>query len=238
MAKWQWDEILLACDLVAENNWKELRPGDSQVIALSKFLRSQATSDVLHSDPDFRNPNGVSRKTTDVMTAHPDYVGARTKGGRTTPDVVLAYLSDPVRYHDAATELRTTAGLGRAIEEAVGGPIEVEPTSIEGRVIHRLIRTRERDPKLRAIKIKQALAQSDSLACEVCTFDFKGTYGALGEGYIHVHHVVPLHASGVVRNSLNDLVLVCANCHVMLHRGQTWRTPDELRGIVGLAAQV
>ncbi|WP_420833242.1 hypothetical protein [Rhodococcus aetherivorans] len=46
----------------------------------------------------------------------------------------------------------------------------------------------------------------------MCNFDFEWTYGVLGAGYAHIHHVVPLHASGVVRNSLDDLVVVCANC--------------------------
>lgn len=232
MAKWEWDEILLACDLVAQNNWKELRQNDREVIELSEFLRSQVTGDVLRADPEFRNPNGVSRKTTDVMTAHPGYTGAKTKGGRTTTEVVLAYLSDPDRYHRAAVELRSAGSLGRDVQDALGAPDQDDPASIEGRVLHRLVRMRERDPKLRDRKIRQALHEHGTLACEVCSFDFEQFYGALGKGYIHVHHVMPLHASGQVRTTLDDLAVVCANCHVMLHRGPAWRTPDELRGIV------
>jgi 5-methylcytosine-specific restriction protein A len=235
MANWMWDEILLACDLVAANNWRELRPKDPRVVELSDFLRAQVTGDVLDDNPTFRNPDGVSRKTTDIMTAHPQYDGAKTKGGHTTTEMVLAYLANPDLHHRAATTVRASGDLGRTVGDALGGPVEDEPAAIEGRVIHRLIRTRERDPKLRASKIKQALSRSGSLACEVCAFDFARTYGDLGDGYVHVHHVVPLHASGEVSNVLDDLVLVCANCHVMLHRGATWRMPEQLRELVRTA---
>lgn len=88
MAKWEWDEILLACDLVAQNNWRELRPGDPPVVELSEFLRVQVTGDVLSADPEFRNPNGVSRKT--IVVASSFSVRARHRGH--TPRFVTALL--------------------------------------------------------------------------------------------------------------------------------------------------
>lgn len=187
---------------------------------------------MLRADPGYRNANGVSLKTTNIMTAHPDYPGARTKGGRTTAEVVLAYLSAPDRYHRAAAELRWAESLGRDVEDALGAPTEEGADSIEGRVIHRLVRMRERDPKLRERKIRQVLTAHGTLSCEVCTFDFARTFGDLGAGYAHVHHVVPLHISGEVKTTLDDLAVVCANCHVMLHRGQQWNTPGQLRELV------
>lgn len=59
-------------------------------------------------------------------------------------------------------------------------------------------------------------------SCKVCSMDFGTTYGAFAEGYIHVHHVVPLaqiedHANHTV-DPEKDLVPVCPNCHAMLHQ--------------------
>ena len=85
-------------------------------------------------------------------------------------------------------------------------------------MIERFIRVAERNPKLRRAKIAQARNERGSISCETCGFDFEDAYGDLGDGYIHVHHKVPLHFSGQVENTLDDLILVCANCHVMIHR--------------------
>lgn len=56
--------------------------------------------------------------------------------------------------------------------------------------------------------------------CQICDFDFKSVYGDLGEGFIHVHHIVPLgeiNAEYQV-DYKKDLIPVCPNCHAMLHR--------------------
>jgi 5-methylcytosine-specific restriction enzyme A len=56
--------------------------------------------------------------------------------------------------------------------------------------------------------------------CHVCGFDFAARFGALGHGFIHVHHVVPLGSirKGYTVNPVKDLRPVCPNCHAMLHR--------------------
>jgi 5-methylcytosine-specific restriction protein A len=98
----------------------------------------------------------------------------------------------------------------------------------EGGVIMRLHKRYERDPKLVAEKRKAAAATGD-LACEVCGFDFKATYGDLGEGYIEVHHTKPVHTLlAGTKTKLSDLALLCANCHRMAHRK---RLPLSLRDI-------
>ena len=56
--------------------------------------------------------------------------------------------------------------------------------------------------------------------CSVCGFDFSQTYGPHGEGYMHVHHLVPL-ATITDRyqvDPVQDLRPVCPNCHAMIHR--------------------
>ena len=52
-----------------------------------------------------------------------------------------------------------------------------------------------------------------------CGFNFEKVYGEYGKGYIHVHHVKPVATSGVrAVNPREDLVVLCANCHAMVHR--------------------
>jgi len=100
------------------------------------------------------------------------------------------------------------------------------------------VKTRERDPKLRSSKIEQSRKERGRIVCETCGFDFEKVYGELGHGFIHVHHTVPLHFSGETKSTLDDLVLVCVNCHQMIHRHSRWKTPEELKAIISATAQV
>ena len=73
---------------------------------------------------------------------------------------------------------------------------------------------RERDPKLR----EQALALH-GYDCMSCGFNFEAFYGEIGKGFIEVHHVVPLAAAKERRTDPDtDLIVLCANCHRMVHR--------------------
>jgi 5-methylcytosine-specific restriction protein A len=49
---------------------------------------------------------------------------------------------------------------------------------------------------------------------------------------------VPLHFTGEIENKLADLILVCANCHVMIHRRSPWRTPEQLEALIADAESV
>lgn len=94
--------------------------------------------------------------------------------------------------------------------------------ALEGSALLVSHKRRERDPKLRAKKI----AASASLDCEVCGLNFSQAYGERSEGYIEVHHTVPLHVSGMVKTTLDDRALLYSNYHRMIHRSP-WLTPEE-----------
>lgn len=68
-----------------------------------------------------------------------------------------------------------------------------------------------------------------SLWCEVCGFDYGLIYGDRGVGYIHAHHLKPVAdiEPGTVL-TIDDLAMVCANCHAMLHKAP-WIGVEELR---------
>lgn len=57
-------------------------------------------------------------------------------------------------------------------------------------------------------------------SCLICGIDFGEKYGDLGEGFIHIHHLRPLHTikKDYVVDYKNDLIPVCPNCHAMIHR--------------------
>lgn len=76
----------------------------------------------------------------------------------------------------------------------------------------------ERNPALMQAKKRKLFGKP--LHCKICTFDFADTYGSLGLDYIEGHHIQPLSTldGQAVKNRLDALILVCSNCHRMIHR--------------------
>ena len=92
---------------------------------------------------------------------------------------------------------------------------------------------RERNRALVEEKKAVVLKKNGSLKCEVCRFDFFEYFGPLGENFCEVHHRLPLaQADGAVETRLEDLAIVCSNCHRMLHRSVPAITVEELKAVV------
>jgi predicted HNH restriction endonuclease len=101
----------------------------------------------------------------------------------------------------------------------------------EGRLLWKIHLERERNPALVKKKKRTVLRATGSLACEVCGFDFFKTYGQLGREFAECHHRTPLSLLAGIRDTrLEDLDIVCANCHRMLHRGKL--TIAELQNLL------
>ncbi|NTV45997.1 MAG: hypothetical protein HGB11_05650 [Chlorobiales bacterium] len=88
---------------------------------------------------------------------------------------------------------------------------------------------RERDHNIVEAKKVAILNTKGNLSCEVCGFDFFATYGKLGYGLCEVHHLKPLSASNEsVTTMLDDLAVLCSNCHRIIHRSDPMLTIAEL----------
>lgn len=81
---------------------------------------------------------------------------------------------------------------------------------------------------------REACIQLHGALCVVCGFDFAEHYGALGVGYIEVHHLKPLSEirKSHCINVQTDLLPLCSNCHSMVHREDPPVSIDRLRDIV------
>lgn len=109
-------------------------------------------------------------------------------------------------------------------------PVDIAGTArTEGGVTVRISRTAERDPALRTEAVR--IHGTD---CAGCGFSFGRAYGAWGENYIEIHHVIPL-GDGKERRTdpQTDLIPLCANCHRMVHRRPgTCLSLEELRALM------
>ncbi|TDZ41639.1 HNH endonuclease [Mycobacteroides franklinii] len=229
---WVRDEVILACDLVAKNGWQYLTAEDPRVVELSALLQRLPIHPIEVRSDTFRNTNGVARKTVDIATHHPDYTGQPTKGGAIDEEVLQEFLDDPERMHAIAETLRKAIADDDTFEQLAVPTDEEDDEAREGRLLQRRHFVRERDRKLRRKKIADFLKTHPRVLCEVCNFDFEAVYGERGREYIEVHHTLPLHASGETKTKLSDLVLLCSNCHRMVHRNSPWLTPNDLRKLV------
>ena len=103
-----------------------------------------------------------------------------------------------------------------------------EENFFEGAVMNVKVNKYERNPEAR-----KKCIEKHGCRCVICGFDFEQTYGIIGKGFIHVHHLIPISSikKEYVVDPEKDLIPVCPNCHSMLHQGEngTLLTPGDLK---------
>ena len=116
-------------------------------------------------------------------------------------------------YITACTSSQTTSPVPySAVVELLDGR-----STVEGEQVLVTHVVRERDVGLVRRAKERFRTVHGRLFCEACAFDFQAKYGSLGEDFIEAHHVTPL-TEGPRHTSLDDLMMLCANCHRMVHR--------------------
>lgn len=157
-----------------------------------------------------------------------------SRGGRGDREVWDEFAGDPARLAAAAAAIRANLTAVTPVEATVEEDgIEDAP---EGHVLTRVHRVRERNRALVEKRKAQAMSAHGKLACEGCGFDFGEVYGERGSGFIECHHTVPVSAlKPGSRTKVQDLSLVCSNCHRMIHRRAPWLSLSELQDILAAA---
>ena len=100
---------------------------------------------------------------------------------------------------------------------------------VEGKRKLRKHIARERNQALIKKAKQNFVKKHGKLFCEVCEFDFEKVYGDIGKGFIEAHHIKPV--SDMKENEqtkVEDIIMVCSNCHSMIHRRKPWLTKSEL----------
>lgn len=107
---WTWDELLLICSRVVENNWRQLRTYQAATEELADLLRSLPLHDsAARALPEFRSAASISRKSADLITNRPGYARQATRGGHLTSLIAEAFTTREVEMMMAA----------RAIEDGI-----------------------------------------------------------------------------------------------------------------------
>ncbi len=226
---WSRDELILALDLYMRHRLAFPDDKHPEVVALSQFLNRLGAAMGTAGGKRFRNANGVAMKLQNFRRFDPTQEGKGLPGGGKGEEEVWAvFAHDAKRLRSAAEGIRATV---LVLEDAPEQELEEEGEEAEeGRVLTRLHRTRERDRKIVERRKAKALRDHGSLHCEACGFDFAIRYGKRGNGFIECHHTKPV--STLLpgdKTKLEELVLLCANCHRIVHIRRPWMSIDELK---------
>jgi 5-methylcytosine-specific restriction protein A len=234
---WTRDELILALDLYFSLDPGQMHARHPGVIELSDLLNKLPIHEIRPDAEKFRNPNGVGLKLNNFKALDPNYPGkGMARGSKLDKEIFKEFINKREELSELAGKIKRAVSDESLNLKLYHIPDEEEadlPMVREGKVIYRLHKLRERDPKINQRKKEVELKKNGKLVCEVCGFDFQATYGELGKGFIECHHRKPLadlDAEAITR--LEDLALVCANCHRMLHRGMEEVSVEGLKEIM------
>lgn len=107
--------------------------------------------------------------------------------------------------------------------------IPVSEAFLEGAASKITVNSYERNPAAR-----RACIAHYGYDCAVCGFNFGDFYGAIGEEFIHVHHLRSISSIGEEYevDPIEDLRPVCPNCHAMLHRERPALSIENLKELI------
>lgn len=123
----------------------------------------------------------------------------------------------------------------RVAPAAAPGQIpDADFSAIEGEPRVFLHLRRERDRSLVAAKQASARNGLGQLVCEICGFVAELVYPGLCAGLCEVHHRRPLsELEAPTETRLDDLAVLCPNCHRAIHQTRPMMTVEEFRQRLG-----
>lgn len=101
----------------------------------------------------------------------------------------------------------------------------------EGQTSIQAKKTRYRNQLIKTKAIEEFKKEhTNKLYCAACGFNFEEEYPEIGKGFIEMHHTKPLSTMKEnEKTTLSDIVLLCSNCHRMIHRKSPCLSLEELR---------
>lgn len=178
--------------------------------------------------------------TPDANAQHSEWIiwsGKFAKSIASTKTYQLYWNQDLPKYSEPLWVVAGICWKGLSPSKPKSPPVEWQdvdamsfPEGNEKRKLH-LFKERNRELVRRA---KAIYAEKDPLLrCQVCNFSFVEKYGERGRRIIEAHHKVPIaELKAGTKTRIEDIALVCANCHRMLHYGDRTLKVEELQVIL------
>lgn len=224
---WSREETILALDLYLELDGEVPSQSDPLVIELSDYLRNNPEMHAYQSRENFRSPSAVVLKLNNIKQAAD---GGGLPHNSQMDREIWEQLGERREETKKAAETIKSAIL--SFEKEPETKTEDEAVFLEGNLVTKIHKTRERNPKLR----KRVLAkrrEAGELSCDICSSQYARLGKRLEEAAFEVHHVVPLSDQGRRLNRVSDTALLCATCHRLIHalisERKQWQSIEDAR---------
>lgn len=232
---WSIDELILTLDFYFRFSGNPPAKDSAEIKELSNLLNSMSGEAGKGLDK-FRNNNGVYMKIMNFRRLDPAFASkgavGLTRGGKGDEEVWNVFHNRISDLHAAAKTIQSIVVSSKYKNLDLGDEPEIA-LATEGKILTKLHISRERNRDLIRKKKTDVLKRLSSLKCEVCSFDFEAKYGERGSGFAEIHHLKPLSSlmpASITR--LEDLAVLCANCHRMIHAKKPWLDLEALKRIV------
>lgn len=212
--EWTRDETILVLDLIVKQGMKALPKTSPEVQELSDFLRASSIHPLTSRAGTFRNAVGVSMKMQNLLE----------KDGKGLPNASKMDRAVWAEFIDGGKSTDAAARLIRASDTALKSLETLEETDddeevTEGSMSEKVHRRRDRARGLRPkVLTRHRKANGGKLHCDCCSAKERKRLGAVAEAEFEAHHKVPLASdAGKTKTKVSDLVVLCANCHRLIH---------------------
>ena len=231
--------------------------GERTVLGKATYERFEVLT-VIEAWEKYRNANGDEDKNSFIARMNDMFETDPHNG--TIGCIILSdfqAFDTPVYLSDIGVDFKNSVVSGKGITESEVNAILQYGSSTVGNVIRKLTEVdrigfteddegfpegklklkqhlvRERNPEVIKLAKERYLQLHGKLICEVCEFDFAARYGDIGEGFIEGHHTKPISEMAEDEVTMvEDIALVCSNCHRMLHRKRPWLSINELKQLL------
>lgn len=103
----------------------------------------------------------------------------------------------------------------------------------EGKANLRSHLIRERNTRLIKSAKQQYFQKNPDMKCQICGFSFVEVYGEIGKQYLEGHHIKPVsELDDGCKTKIEDIILICANCHRMIHRKRPWLDINSIQKLI------
>lgn len=153
-------------------------------------------------------------------------------------DTSNLYPAKNIRRNDAIAVLYLDSQPIPTDSNVADDPTISQAAALEGGLALATHLRRERHRQLIDAKRRSYRAEHGRLSCQACKITETDLPPSIGEGCFEVHHTQPIGQREVASvTTLDDLALLCANCHRMIHRSSPIPSINKLSELLANAAQ-